>query len=534
MKSIWLTTSALALSLGLAMPAAASTLVTCIENNPETLNPQYMTTSATFDVSENIYNKLVTVVRGGSEVVPALAVSWESSADAKVHTFKLRPGVKWQSNRNFTPTRDFNADDVIFSFERMNNPAHPYNKIGGGVYGTFEGVLAGKIASLEKIDDLTVRFTLTAPTSAFVGSLSDGSFAILSAEYADEMMAAKTPDMVDTMPIGTGPFQFVRAQRDVDVRLKSFPDYWGAGLPDMAAKVDNLVFLPTPDAAVRLAKLRADECQIARSPNLTDFPAIRADSKLQLVQAPVADMSYITFALYKEPFSDKRVREALAHAIDLEALNKAVFFEGAKTTASLVPPTLWGRNNDLKPRAYDPQKAKALLAEAGYADGFTTDLWAIPVVRAYMPNGRRAAEMIQADWAAIGVKTEIVTYEWGEFLKRMRNREASVAMAGGMWDFPDPGHSITGRWTCIDGKPRPNNFANWCNDEFITEMSAASQLSSQEERSKHYLRAQEIWYNDVPGVLLGNGAKFEAIRANVKGFLGQPFGGLPLYGVSVE
>ncbi|MDF2809603.1 MAG: transporter substrate-binding protein [Microvirga sp.] len=522
-----------AAGLFLSAPAVASTLIVCTEGNPDTLSPQYTTSGTTYDVTENIYNKLVMVERGGAAIVPGLAETWTASPDAKVFEFKLRKGVKWQSNKTFTPTRDMNADDVIFTFERQGNRDHPFHKVGGAAYATYENVLAGKIAKLEKVDDYTVRFTLNVPTAAFVGSLSDGSFAIMSAEYADMMLKAGTPDQIDTAPVGTGPFSLVRFQRDTEVRMKKFPGYWGNATPDMAAKVDNVVYLIAPEPSVRIAKLKAGECHIARYPNMPDFETIKADPKLELVQGPVADMSYITFKLKEKPFSDKRVREALAHAIDLEAINKAVFFPGSKTTGSLVPPTLWGRNDELKPRAYDPEKAKALLAEAGYPEGFTTDLWAMPIARPYMPNGRRTAEMIQADWAKIGVKAKIVTYEWGEYIKRIRNREASVGMTGGMWDFPDPGHSITGRWTCVEGKPRPNNTPDWCNADFQKEMDAASQISDQEQRAKHYRNAQEIWLADIPGVLLGNGAKFEATRREVKDFKVQPFGGTPLYGVSL-
>ncbi len=148
-------------------------------------------------------------------------------------------------------------------------------------------------------------------------------------------------------------------------------------------------------------------------------------------------------------------------AIDMPDLVKAVFQGGGTPAAALVPPSLWGHNASLKPYKYDPEAAKKLLDEAGYANGFSTDLWAIPVVRAYMPNGRRTAEMIQADWAKIGVKARIVTYEWGEYLKRARAGEADVGMLGGTWDYPDPSEIMLG-FLCHS----PGNAAHYCDKAY--------------------------------------------------------------------
>ena len=199
-----------------------------------------------------------------------------------------------------------------------------------------------------------------------------------------------------------------------------------------------MVFSITKDPAVRFAKLQTGECQVARYPNPADLPAMRKTANIVVPEAPVAAESMLAFRVDKKPFSDRRVREALAISIDLDALLNSVFQGSGLPTASLVPSALWGHNGTLKPRPYDPARAKALLVEAGYPNGFSTDLWAIPVTRAYMPNGRRTAELIQADWAKIGVTAKIVTFEWGEFLRRRRAGEADVTMMGGTWDYPDP------------------------------------------------------------------------------------------------
>ncbi len=197
----------------------------------------------------------------------------------------------------------------------------------------------------------------------------------------------------------------------------------------------------------------------------------------------------------------------------------------------MVPAALWSHDSSLKPRPYDPARAKQLLAEAGYPDGFETDLWAIPVARAYMPNGRRAAEMIQADWAKIGVKAKIVTYEWGEYLRRARSGEEDVAMLGGTWDYPDPSQLLL-PWTC-DAKRSGRNTAMWCSKAYDDALSAANQITDQGERTKYFLAAQQAFYDEMPGLLFADVKAFVAVRSNVQGFKlhflgGQPFGGVSL------
>jgi dipeptide transport system substrate-binding protein len=352
-------------------------------------------------------------------------------------------------------------------------------------------------------------------------------------EYADAMQKAGTPQQVDLAPLGTGPFQLIQYQKDSLVRFRKSADFWGAkgGQADREAKVDQLVFAITQDPAVRFAKLKTNECQVARYPNPTDLPAMRATPGIVVPEAPIAAQSFITFRVDKKPLDDRRVREALAIAIDLDNLVKAVFQGSGVPTASLVPTALWGHNDQLKPRPYDPARAKQLLTEAGYPDGFSTDLWAIPVARAYMPNGRRAAEMVQADWAKIGVKVNIVTYEWGEFLRRRRAGESTISEMGGTWDYPDPSELMV--WQSCDTVASGSNVSHWCNKQMTDFINKADLVTDQAERAKLYEQAQQVFYDDIPGVMLADVKAYGAIRDKVHGFKlhflgGQPFGGVSL------
>ena len=512
--------------------ARADTLVVCTEASPDFLNAQLSTANTSFDVSEQVADRLVEMTIGGSDLKPALAQSWTISPDGLTYTFKLRHGVKWQSNATFHPTRDMNADDVVFSFQRMFDKSNPFYISANGTFPEFSSLVAPALQSIEKTADDTVVFKLKSPLAPLLPTLSVQPFSILSAEYAASLQKSGKLGDLDQKPIGTGPFSFVQYQKDAVVRFRAFPGFWGNGgaQPDRVAKVDNLVFAITPDASVRYAKLRTNECQIARYPNPSDLPAMRANPAIKVQSAEIAATNYIYFRTDKKPFDDVRVRRALAMAIDLKDLVKAVFQGTGTEAVSLVPPSLWGYNASLKPYKYDPEAAKKLLAEAGYPNGFATDLWAIPVTRAYMPSGRRTAEMIQSDWAKIGVRAHIVTYEWGEYLKRARAGDADVGMLGATWDYPDPSEILLG-FLCHS----PENAMHWCSKPYDDAVLKANLVTDQSERAKLYEQADQAVYDDVPLIRLANVKAYVPVRKNVVGFKlhflgGQPFGGVSLEG----
>ncbi len=529
---------AAAVTLGLlaARAASADTLVVCTEASPNTLNAMLSTANTAFDVAAQMYDELVETQRGASTIIPAVAEAWEVAPDGLSVTFHLRHGIAFQSNARFAPSRTLDADDVVFSFNRMQDKDGPFYKVGGGTYDEWDALLRDRVGGIAKVNDYTVRFDLKEPVAPLLGILSMPSFPILSAEYGAALLKAGTPEAIDTAPIGTGAFSFVRYQPGSDVRFRAFPQNWAkaAGIKDRTAKVDNLVFSITPDPAVRLAKLRAGECQIARYPNPADFPSVRTDPALTLLEAPLASMGYIAFRSDKPPFDKLEVRQALAQAIDLKSLVGAVFQGTGTPTGAMVSESLWGHDDHVQPPVYDPTAAKALLARAGYPDGFTTQIWAIPVARAYMPNGRQAAEIIQADWAKLGVKAEIVSYEWGEYLRRIRTGEAPVGMLGGTWDYPDPSQLLYGYFACPNGVPRPGDWSHWCNAEYTDLVNRANVISDQAERAKLYIQAQDVFAQQVPAVLFASSDAFTAIRKTVVGYKVHVLGGTPFTGISLQ
>ena len=228
----------LATTMLAAGPAMAKSLVYCSEGSPENFTPAINTTGTSLDAARGVYNQLVEFERGTTNVIPGLAEKYTVSDDGKTITFNLRKGVKFHSNKDFKPTRDFNADDVLFSFERQWKADHPYHKVSGGAYDYFNDMgMPDLLKSIEKGDDYTVVMTLNEPNAPILANLAMDFATIQSAEYADYLMKKGTPEQFDQIPVGTGPFQFVDYQKDAVIRFKAFDDYWGGKAEDRRSRL---------------------------------------------------------------------------------------------------------------------------------------------------------------------------------------------------------------------------------------------------------------------------------------------------------
>jgi len=530
-KRLLLGTASLAVTVALLIaPAGAKTLVYCSEGAPENFNPMLNETGTTFDANRPIYNRLVQFKLGSTETEPGLAEKWDISADGKTFTFHLRHNAKWQSNDQFKPTRGFNADDVIFSFERQWKDASPFHKVSGGTYDYFGDMgLNDLLDTLEKVDDYTVKFTLKMPNAPFVADLAMDFASIQSKEYGDAMLKAGHPELIDQHPIGTGPFQFVKYDQDATIRYKAFPGFWGP-----RAKIDTLVFSINKDPAVRLAKLRAGECQISAYPNPADLPSIKADPKLNVLSQAGLNIGYLAFNTTKKPFDDPRVRTAMNMAIDRKSILDAVYQGAGAAATNLIPPTMWSYDTATPAYKYDPEGAKKLLADAGLPNGFESDLWAMPVQRPYNPDGRRMAELLQADFAKIGVKTHIVSYEWGEYRKRSQAGEDMMVEYGWTGDNGDPDNFFVPIAGCDAARPGGGNVSKWCNKSFDDTIKKAAALPNQADRAKLYTQAQEIMHKESPFAFIANSVVSLPMAKNVTGYKMDPLGSHEFYAVDLK
>ena len=503
------------LSLACGTAIAKGTLVYCSEGSPEGFQPQFFTTGTTFDaVSVPMFNRLVEFEIGTTNIRPALAESWTVSSDGKQYTFKLRKGVKFHSNANFKPSRDFNADDVLFSWNRMADENHPFHKMTAGQTFSYYDDMGMKniVDKVEKIDDYTVRFDLKRPEAPFLADMAMDFASILSKEYFETMQKKGTPNAADVYPIGSGPFEFASYQKDAIIRYKAFDKYWG-GRP----KIDNLVYAITRDATARYAKLKTGECQVMAFPKPADLDEMRKDPQLNVLQKEGLNIGYIAFNVEKKPFDDKRVRQALNLATNKDAILKAVYQGNGQVAKNPIPPILWSYNNAVKDYAYDPAKAKELLTQAGLGNGFELELWYLPVTRPYNPDGKRMAEMIQADWEKVGVKAKLVTYEWAEYRKRAKQGEHQVVMFGWSGDNGDPDNFFVPLLGCEAVKGGGNN-ARWCNKQFEDLVVKAAQTPKQADRAKFYEQAQVIVKDEAPWITLAHSIRFDPLRKEVKGY----------------
>lgn len=513
--------SILALSFLLGQQSlAAKTFVYCSEGSPSGFNPQITTDGTSFNASSHaVYNRLVEFKQGSVDIEPALAESWTVSKDGLTYTFKLRKGVSFHGNEKFKPTRDFNADDVLFSFNRQRQENHPYYKVSGGGYEYFQSMDMGKIIKdIVKKDDYTVEFKLTKREAPFLANMAMDFASIMSAEYADMMMKAKSPETIDTNPIGTGPFVFKSYQKDTLIRYTANEKYF-RGKP----AIDNLVFSITPDPSVRFQKLKAGECHLIAEPAPQDIDAMKKMTNIHVMDKEGLNVGYMAFNTQKGPFAKAEVREAVNLALNRKAYLTAIYMNRATIAKNPIPPTIWSYNDAVVDYDYNPEKAKELLKKAGYADGFETEMWTLPVSRPYNPSGKKMGEMMQADLAKVGIKVKLITYDWPTYLEKSRKGEHQMIQLGWIGDNGDPDNFFNVLLSCNSVKSG-SNVARWCNKKFSELVEQAKVTPDLKKRTDFYKKAQLIFKEDAPWVTLAHARVFRAMSNKVTGYQIHPFG----------
>ena len=523
--------AALLVSTMLAAGASqAKSLVYCSEGSPENFTPAINTTGTSLDAARPVFNKLVEFTPGTTQVEPGLAEKWDVTDGGKTITFHLRKGVKFHSGVNgFTPTRDFNADDVLWSFNRQWKPDHPYAKVSGGAYDYFNDMgMPDLLDSITKTDDMTVVMKLKAPNAPMMANLAMDFATIESAEYADYLMKKGAPEQFDQVPVGTGAFIFVDYQKDAVIRFKANPDYWG-GKP----KIDDLVYAITTDATARYAKLKANECQVMIAPNPADLADMKANPDVNVMEQAGLNIGYLAMNNQKPPFDKLEVRKAIAMAIDRDAILKEVYQGAGQKAKNPIPPTMWSYDKDAADVEYNPDKAKEMLKAAGVTS-LDTDLWWMPVQRPYNPNAKRMAEMMQSDLEKVGIHAKLVSYEWGEYRKRMQAGEHQMGLLGWTGDNGDPDNFFAILFGCNkEGKPNSNNIPKWCSTKFQEDVTKAAESSDIAERTNAYLDAQKVIAAEQPQLNIAHSTVFEPVRKSVSGYKVSPLGAHEFQNVDV-
>ncbi|TQR19303.1 ABC transporter substrate-binding protein [Psychrobacillus vulpis] len=471
------------------------------------LDPIAVTDGESFKVTQNVFETLLNFGEQDTTIHEGLATKWEPSEDGLTYTFTLREGVKFHDGT------DFNAEAVVKNFERWASGSEDKFPYYASMFGGFKDDEGHVIESVTADGDYTVVFKLKRAQAPFLKNIAMSPFGIAS-PTAFESAGEKFGDS----PVGTGPFKFVEWKRNDSITIEKFADYWADGLP----KLDKIIFRSIPDNSARLNALLTGEIDLADGVNPADGKTVEGDSNLQLFERPSMNVGYLGLTTTRPPFDNVKVRQAINYAIDKQSIIDA-FFEGrAEIAKNPMPPSISGYNEDIPGYEYDPAKAKALLAEAGFADGFEMELWAMPVPRPYMPDGTKVAEVIQKNLEDIGVKAKIVSYEWATYLEKARNGEADAFMLGWTGDNGDADNFI---YVLLDqDNIGSNNYTYYSNEDLHKILIEAQTEVDEDKRNELYKQAQEIIYKDAPWVPLAHSTPLLAGKADLTGFLPHPTG----------
>ena len=497
-------------------------LVYCSEGSPETFNPQLSTSGTTFDASSRpLYNRLVEFKPGSTFFEPALATHWEVSKNGKEYTFYLRKNVAFHSNNVFVPTRPFNADDVLFSFQRQSNKDHPFHNISALSYDYFDSMELGDlIEKIEKINDYKIRFKLRRAESPFLATMAMDFTSILSAEYGQQLLQEGRPEFIDTHPIGTGPFQLIRYQPDAFIRYKAHPNFWQG-----TQKLKNLVYAITPDPSLRFARTVAGECDVMANPLPVHIEVAEQQTNMRVLSNPGLNIAFLSMNTSKPPFNNSQVRIALNHAINKQSIIKAVYLNTATAAKNPIPPSMWSYDQTVADYDYNPARARRFLSQAGYPEGFDMTIWTMSAQRAYNPNAKKMAELIQQDLKNVGINVEIATFEYGTFLSKTRRGEHHSALMGWISDNGDPDNFFTPLLSC-SATAAGTNSAFWCDATFSRLIHQAKTKTNVRSRQKLYQEAQRLFKSASPWVPIAHATQHTVVHPRVRNFKTLPSGGV--------
>jgi len=540
-KSLLVATSLVcSITLASSLALAGGTLVFGSSGDAVRLDPADVTDGESIQRMDNIFEGLVEYKSGSTEIQPCLATSWETSEDGKEITFKLRRGVKFHDGT------DFNADAVVFSFARQYDTTHPYHEYGEWVYW---GYMFSDVDKMVKINDYTVKLVLKTINASIMTSL-----AMFTVNSVSPTNAEKWGADAFKHPVGTGPFKLVEWVKDDHITLEANDNYWRE-----RPSLDRLIFKVIPDASARLMALEVGEVQGIEYPDPAHFDRIKANQDLKLLTEPGMNVGYMAMNTgygykdangnsvrdsdepwvktpgYFEPLTKKEVRQAINYAIDKKSIADNIYMGTASVAKNGMPPFMLGYNDDVEDYTYDPAKAKRLLAEAGYPDGFEVTLYVMPVSRPYMFDPPKIGEAIQSYLAAVGITVKFYQVDWGTYLQETEAGNHQMCLLGWTGDNGDPDNFMNvlyGANKCSIGAAGNYGFYNDEGAQFL--LSEALQTYDVEKRAQYYRIFQQMVHEAAPWVYLAHSNQNVVFRKNVQGYALHPTSRKFFYPVSIE
>ena len=487
---------------------------------------------------DQMFEGLVGLTPGTTEIEGVLAEDWEISDDGRAYTFNLRDGV------TFHDGEPFNAEAVCFNFDRWYNFPKPFQAADATyyyqtVFGGFKGDKTALYDSCTADDELTVTINITKPSASFLGALALSNFTIASPaaleQYgADEgrinkdLLFEPTGTYGTEHPTGTGPFKFVEWIRGDRLRFERNDDYWG----DFTGNIQELIFQPIVDPAARLQALQAGEIQGFDLVDPQDYETIEGDENLQLLPRPAFNVGYVGLQQEHEPLDDIAVRQAIAHAIDRQAVVDGFYAGQGVVAKEFMPPELPGYAEDVKEYPYDPEKAKQILTDAGYDLPLEIGPFAYPteVERPYMPNPRANFEAMVSDLEDCCFTVETASDPWSpDYLAKVDAGQYAMYLIGWTGDYADPDNFIGTFFQEPDlpswgfNEPRIHELL----DQAETELDEA-------KREELYQEANRAIMEYLPGVPYVHTKPGLAFAANVTGYKPSPVSLEPFNIVTVE
>ncbi|MBX7245629.1 MAG: ABC transporter substrate-binding protein [Candidatus Sumerlaeaceae bacterium] len=479
---------------------AAKVLNYIIGNDVANMDPSLITDIESAIVAQQVYQGLTRFKADSVEVEPALAEKYECSPDGLKWTFTLRDGVKFSDG---TP---FNADAVKFSILRQMDPNHPFHVAGKmrsarTLFGDPRSTETMLVKDITSPDDRTVVFELARPYVPFLKNLAMVPASIVSPEAVRTM----GQDFNTTM-VGTGPFVVKSRQQDSSLVLARNPNYWSTAGPPL----DEIRFRILRDANTRLNSIRKGESDVVSGIEPTSLELLKKESAIDLRMEPSLNLGYLSMNCAKPPFDNKLVRLAMNYAIDRDYIVNTLFSGTSVVAKGVIPPGMLGFDPERKGFAYDPAKAKQLLAEAGYPNGFSVTFSTHDVRRVYFPVGIRIAERIQQDLAKVGITAKIDQMEFSTFLSKVKARDYVMGNSGWVTDNGDPDNFL------FELVGREDNEFNYSNPEATKLMRDATGEKDDAKRAALYRKAEDLVAADPPIVVLNNAKQILAVRKRVR------------------
>jgi sapA len=516
-------------------------LIYCTHASGFSFNPQTSDAGTSMNVvTEQIYNKLFEISNTAIPT-PILAQSYSISPDGKIITIYLRKGIKFHHTDWFKPTRDFNADDVVFSLNRVlgyetylptleqsavdyKNPQYRifHEQAKKVRFPYFESIkLNQKIESVKALNPHTVQITLFKPDASILSHLASQYAIIFSQEYAVQLNADDNLVQLDLLPVGTGPYKVKNYFRNQYVRLEKNEDYW-----KQDAKIKNIIIDLSTDRTGRLVKFFNGECQIASYPEVSQLGLLKENDKRYYVKsAEGMNLAYLAFNFQNAVIQNEQVRRAIAQAINRQRIIKAIYHNTATVANNIIPNISWASSVNTPDFAYDfnPSEAKKVLQDKQ----LHLNMWVLNEEQVYNPAPLKTAELIKEDLNNVGVNVTIRSVTRTFLIDQLNKKSENYDMilTGWLAGNLDPDSFMRPILSC-NAASEMTNLSNWCDEDFDQLMDKALDSPNLWERAHVYNQAQELILSKLPIVPLANMKRVLVVNSRVRHIEMNPFGSL--------